>query len=75
MDEIEGLLKLVPMDQLFSKKSRQVKLLGLNVDTLTDDEKLDLMAREPAMMRRPIIIAGGEMVVGFDAKRLAQLFP
>ena len=28
-EEIEGLLKLIPMDQLFSRKSRRVKALGL----------------------------------------------
>lgn len=71
--EIEGLLKLIPMDQLFSRKSRRVKALGLDVDALNDVEKLDLMTREPALLRRPIVIAGGSSVVGFDTEKLAGL--
>lgn len=74
-EEIEGLLKLIPMDQLFSRKSRRVKALGLDVDALTDAEKLDLMTREPALLRRPIVIAGRSSVVGFDAEKLAGLIP
>ena len=72
-EEIEGLLKLMPMNQLFSRKSRRVKALGLDVDALTDAEKLDLMTREPALLRRPIVISGGSSVVGFDAEKLEGL--
>ena len=36
------------MDRLFSRKSRAVKKLGLDVDALSDAEKLDLMTQEPA---------------------------
>ena len=71
--EIEGLLKLIPMDQLFSRKSRRVKALGLDVDALNDVEKLDLMTREPALLRRPIVIAGRSSVEGFDTEKLAGL--
>lgn len=66
--------RLRSLDELFSRKSRQVKALELDVDSLSDEEKLDLMTKEPALVRRPIIEVDGELVVGFDAVRLAQLF-
>ena len=58
------------MDQLFSRKSRAVKKLGLDVDSLSDAEKLDLMTQEPALLKRPIVVGGAKPVLGFNADAL-----
>jgi arsenate reductase (glutaredoxin) len=36
-------------------------------------EALELMAENPALIRRPIVMRGGRMVVGFDEAALAKL--
>lgn len=36
-------------------------------------EALKLMAKEPNLIRRPIVIKGGKMVLGFDDEALKQL--
>jgi len=36
-------------------------------------EAIRLMAREPNLIRRPVIVAGGRVVVGFDQKGMARL--
>jgi len=36
-------------------------------------EAIRLMAREPNLIRRPVIVAGGRVVVGFDEKGIAKL--
>ncbi len=69
-EEIEGLLELIPMDKLFSRKSRAVKKLGLDIDALSDAEKLDLMTQEPALLKRPIVVGGSTPVVGYDVAAL-----
>ncbi len=69
-EEIEGLLELIPMDKLFSRKSRAVKKLGLDVDALSDAEKLDLMSQEPALLKRPIVVGGSTPVLGYDVAAL-----
>jgi arsenate reductase-like glutaredoxin family protein len=33
-----------------------------------------LMAKEPRLVRRPILDTGGEVVVGFDRERYEKLF-
>ena len=71
-EEIEGLLKLIPMDQLFSRKSRAVKKMDLDVDSLSDAEKLDLMVQEPTLLRRPIVIGGKQPVIGFSPEALEE---
>jgi len=39
----------------------------------TRDEALKLMAKEPNLIRRPIVIRGGQMVLGYDEEGLRKL--
>ena len=39
----------------------------------TREEALKLMAQEPNLIRRPIVIRGGQMVLGFDEEGLRRL--
>src|ERR1700682_5147692 len=36
-------------------------------------EAIRLMAREPNLIRRPVVLAGGRVVIGFDEKGMARL--
>jgi len=36
-------------------------------------EAIRMMAEEPNLIRRPVIIAGGRMVLGFDEEAIAKL--
>lgn len=36
-------------------------------------EAIRLMAQEPNLIRRPVIVAGGRVVVGFDEEGIAKL--
>lgn len=36
-------------------------------------EAIRMMAREPNLIRRPVIVAGGRVVVGFDENGIARL--
>ena len=38
----------------------------------TRREAIRLMAKEPSLIRRPVVIAGGRVVLGFDEKGLAH---
>lgn len=40
----------------------------------TRREAIRMMAMEPRLIRRPVIVAGGRVVVGFDEKGMAHLF-
>ena len=35
---------------------------------------LDLMAEHPTLIRRPLLVEGQELVVGFDRQRYAERF-
>ena len=58
-----------PRDFL-NQRSPAFKAMGLAGKSLTADQALALMAKEPNLIKRPIVVAGKEMVAGFDRDRL-----
>ena len=44
--------------------------MGLAGKSLTPPQALALMAKEPNLIKRPIVIAGKEIIAGFDRDRL-----
>jgi arsenate reductase-like glutaredoxin family protein len=61
-----------PRDFL-NPKSPAFKSMGLKDRKLTAPEALALMAREPNLIKRPLVAAGGGIVAGFDRERLRAL--
>ena len=61
-----------PRDFL-NPKSPAFKSMGLKDRKLTVTEALALMAKEPNLIKRPLVAAGGELVAGFDRERLRAL--
>lgn len=74
-EELEKLVRLLPggAKDLISTRSRRFRELQVDLQELNEDQLLDLMAREPAILRRPIITDGNRVVVGFDPDALEQL--
>jgi arsenate reductase (glutaredoxin) len=61
-----------PRDFL-NPKSPAFKTMGLKDRKLTAAGALALMAREPNLIKRPLVVAGGQIVAGFDRDRLRAL--
>jgi len=68
-------LSLVDLKELFrgrdprdflNPKSPAFKALGLKGKALTPEGALALMAKEPNLLKRPLLVAGKSIVAGFD---------
>ncbi len=72
VEEVRTLAALLPggARDILSTRSRRFKELGLAERELSDEELLSLLAAEPGLWRRPIIVRGSTAVVGLDAKSL-----
>ena len=70
--EIRALARQAPegVRSLLSTRSTQYKALGLDRKKVSDDELVALMAREPRLIRRPLVQAGDRLVIGFDREAL-----
>ena len=58
-----------PRDYL-NPRSPAYKAMNLAGKSLTPDQALALMAKEPNLIKRPIVIAGEQMLAGFDREKL-----
>ena len=58
-----------PRDYL-NPRSPAFKAMDLAGKSLTPDQALALMAKEPNLIKRPITIAGKQMLAGFDREKL-----
>ncbi len=71
--EIEGLLQGKPASDMFSFKSPSFKALGLKPDTLKDHDLVNLMLKEPRLIRRPVVRIGRKVYFGADSRVLAEI--
>ena len=60
-----------PRDFL-NARSPAFKAMGLTGKSLTPEQALALMAKDPNLIKRPIIVAGKEIIAGFDRDRLRE---
>ena len=67
--EIEELLQGRRASEMFNFRSPSFKQFGLEQDKLSDDELIDLMLREPRLIRRPVVRIGD--TVYFSAAKSA----
>lgn len=58
-----------PRDFL-NPRSPAFKAMGLVGKTLSREQAIALMVKEPNLIKRPIVIAGKQMIAGFDRDRL-----
>ncbi|MDR6457271.1 arsenate reductase-like glutaredoxin family protein [Chryseobacterium vietnamense] len=60
-------------EALFSKKSTQIKLRGLDVKALTEKDCKELLLDHYTFLKRPVFITDNEIFVGNDKKNLETL--
>lgn len=74
-DEVRSLAQLLPGGawDILSTRSRRYQELGLAEKKLEESELIQLLADEPGLWRRPIVVADARAVVGFDEKSLKAL--
>jgi arsenate reductase-like glutaredoxin family protein len=69
LNELKELFKGADPRDYINPKSPAFKAMGLRGKTLTASETLKLMAEEPNLIKRPLVIAEGTTVAGFDRDR------
>jgi arsenate reductase-like glutaredoxin family protein len=46
----------------------------MEIDAMSDDELISAMINEPTLLRRPLIVDGDRLIVGFDRNALQSSF-
>jgi arsenate reductase (glutaredoxin) len=69
-EEIKALLQEKPASEMFSFKSPSFKALGLDQAKLKDNDLINLMLKEPRLIRRPVVRIGKKVYFGADIKQI-----
>ncbi len=73
-EKIKEWLKQVDIDILFNKKGKKYRDLKLKELNLDDEGKIEWMAKENYLIKRPVIEFDGKVLIGFDEERYKELF-
>ncbi len=71
--ELKELFKGLDPREFLNPKSPAYKEMGLKDKKLSAAEAIKLMAKDPNLIKRPIVVAAGKLVAGFDRERLREL--
>ena len=74
IDELKTLFAGREPRDFLNPKSPAYKARGLAGKTLSAAQALSLMAAEPNLLKRPLIVAGREIIAGFDRERIKAAF-
>ena len=69
-EEIRELAAPVGLSEMFAWRSPSLKQMGLAGQELSEDQMLDLMLREPRLVRRPLIKISDQLLVGGSLKAI-----
>ena len=74
-DELKEILDNAGLNvsDVLSKRSKVYKARGAEIDALSADELLALMVEEPTLLRRPLVIGEGGVLVGHNPAKLGAL--
>ena len=62
-----------PASEMFNFRSPSFKKLGLDRENLSDNELIDLMLKEPRLVRRPVVRIGNDVYFSADKSALKSI--
>ena len=71
--ELEKLIGRRDYTEFLNTRSELFRKKKMGENPPSRREAIHMMAKEPNLIRRPVIVAGGRVVVGFDENGIARL--
>ena len=72
--ELKRIVAKAGVERFLNPRGTTFKARGIKLDGLADDDAMALVAGEPNLMKRPLVVAGERFVFGFDRKAYEELF-
>lgn len=76
-DELLQILRMTEngTEEIISTRSRAFQQLKVNLDDLSIDKLLDLVEKNPSLLRRPIIMDDRRLQVGYNEDEIRRFLP
>jgi arsenate reductase-like glutaredoxin family protein len=72
-EQLDALIGTRSYLDFLNSRNEMYRQRKMKANPPTRDEALTLMAQEPNLIRRPIVIRGGQMILGYDEEGLRKL--
>ncbi|MFC0522625.1 Spx/MgsR family RNA polymerase-binding regulatory protein [Pontibacillus salicampi] len=74
-DELLHILRLTTngIDEILATRGKTYKSLDVDVNDLTISEFIELVMKEPKLLRRPIVTDGDKLVIGYNEDGLRSI--
>ena len=76
-DELLQILRMTEngTEEIISTRSRAFQQLKVNLDDMSIDQLLDLVEKNPSLLRRPIIMDDRRLQVGYNEDEIRRFLP
>lgn len=76
-EEIMQVLRMTEngTEEIISTRSRTFQNLKINLDDLSIDQLIDLVEKNPSLLRRPIIMDDRRLQVGYNEEEIRRFLP
>ncbi len=76
-EDIVNILRLTEngTEEIISTRSKAFQELHVNLDDLSIDQLLDLVEKNPSLLRRPIIMDDRQLQVGYNDDEIRRFLP
>lgn len=71
--ELEALIGERDYREFLNPKNELYRTMNMETKPPSRARAIEMMAKEPNLIRRPILVRGKEMVLGFDEKRFSEM--
>jgi Spx/MgsR family transcriptional regulator len=71
--ELEKLIGNRDYTEFLNSRNELYRRKKMKIKPPTRREAISMMAKEPNLIRRPVVVAGGRVVLGFDKDGIARL--
>jgi Spx/MgsR family transcriptional regulator len=71
--ELEKLIGNRDYTEFLNSRNELYRRKKMKIKPPTRREAISMMAKEPNLIRRPVVVAGGRVVLGFDEDGIARL--
>jgi len=71
--ELEKLIGKRDYTEFLNSRNELFRRKRMKENPPSRKEAIQMMAKEPNLIRRPVVVAGGRVVIGFDQEGIARL--
>ncbi|WP_048602600.1 Spx/MgsR family RNA polymerase-binding regulatory protein [Rubeoparvulum massiliense] len=75
IEELKDIMRLTTngFDDILSTRSQKYKELDMDIEDMNMTQLLEMISEEPRLLRRPLIIDGEHLIVGYNKSALRSI--